>query len=640
MLLGGVALVAVLLVAGLVVMVPVARDLRAAQSVLARPPADVTQEEIAAAQEHLQSAHDRLETVPARALGALPLLGANLGAVKAVSAAASTVLDAGAGVARVLEQTDEVGLLDKGAINQRLLDDLQGPLERQVAALRDLEGILQERRTGSLAPPLWSALDGLLDKTEGLADGTAAALRLLRLSDGLLGEDRPRRYLVTLVNNAELRGSGGILAGVGTLEVARGRLQLGRFYSVHDLAQDPPEAVPAPAEYRRRFGSYQANTTLWLNTTFSPDFPDVALVASRLFEHVTGIHTDGVLLVDPVGLAALLPAGSALEVPGLDEKLEPSELARFVYSDAYAEFEDQARRRDALLRIGESAFQTILADGIGGADGFAEVGDVIAGGHLRFSSFDEEEDAALAAAGVSGDLAPVEGDSLLVTAQNFGSGTDDQGTKLDYWVRRAVEHSCRIEQESASTCRTGVALRNEAPEGLTTYVAGRPYGLVRSYVEVYVPHKADLISVQQDGSPVEFRAESQAGRTAIGVFVELPRGETTSVEVAYELPGDDAYTLHAVPQPLAVDATIELTLQLPEGWVADGAGVTESDGVVRYEGPLDRRLEITAAPSEMTGLPALWQGLQDFWHDPVSWRVQGRSLARHRLRRAQSGQLG
>lgn len=617
-LLGALVLAVVLLVAGLVVIVPVARDLRAAQSLLARAPAQLSQQEIATATGHLQSAHDRLETLPARVLGALPVLGANLGAVKAVSAAATRVLDAGSRLATVVHRADQVGLLDNGAVNQGLLDDLEAPLEAQLDSLRDLEGILRARRTGSLAPPLWSALDDLVDKTQGLADGTAAALRVVELSDGLLGEVEPRRYLVTLVNNAELRGSGGILAGVGTLELAGGRLELGRFYSVHDLAQRPPEAVPAPAEYERRFGSYKANTTLWLNTTFSPDFPDVAVVASRLFEHVTGTPTDGVLQIDPVGLAALLPPRSEIKVPGADEELEPSELAPFVYSDAYAEFEEQSERRDALLRIGERAFQTILAEGVGGTAGLDEVGKAIAGGHFRFASFDPEEKAALDAAGVSGDLAPVEGDSLLVTAQNFGSGTEDQGTKLDYWVRRALQHSCRIEQEAASQCLTGVTLRNEAPEGLTTYVAGMPYGLVRSYVEVYVPQEASLVSVQQDGSPAEFRAEPQAGRTAVGVFVELSRGSSTSLEVAYDLPVGDAYTFHAVPQPLAVDATIEVAVELPDGWVAGGGGVTESDGVVRYEGPFVRRLDISAAPSEMTGLPALWQDLQDFWHDPVS----------------------
>lgn len=304
-------------------------------------------------------------------------------------------------------------------------------------------------------------------------------------------------------------------------------------------------------------------------------------------------------------------------MPGVDVRLAPPELARFVYSDAYELFEDQARRRDVLLEVGRRGFGTILGTGIGGSEGLTKVGEAAAGGHLRFSSFDQDEQRALTASGVSGDLAPVEGDSLLVTAQNFGSGRD-QGTKLDYWTRRSVRHSCRIEEGAPATCRTEVSLANEAPEGLTEYVAGVPYGLLRSYVEVYVPEEARVTSVQRDGSPVEFRAEPQAGREAIGVFVKVPAGETSSVGVAYELPKGDDYELQALPQPLAADATIELSLTLPDGWAIEGTDLEQHGRTARYEGPFDRRLEVRAGPSERTGLAALWEGVRQFWRDPSS----------------------
>ena len=616
MLLAGALLLVVLVAAGLFVILPVARDLSAAKSVLARPPADLTDADIAAARTHLDSARDRLGSIPARALGIVPVVGSNLAAVRAVTEEAARELDAGGAVAAVLETTDRAGVIDEGAVNVQLLDDLAGPLEDQLAALRTLQDVLSEHRTGSLAPPLWTAFDELLDRTGGLVEGTGAAVRLLESSPGLLGEDAPRRYLVMLVNNAELRGAGGILAGVGTLEVIDGRLELGPFHSVHDLAQDPPEEVPAPAEYERRFGVYKANTTLWLNATFSPDFPDVALVASRLFRHVTGIRTDGVLQVDPVALAALLPPGTRIEVPGADTELQSSEVARFVYSEAYEQFRDQEQRRDALLQVGKKAFQAILSEGVGGSDALGRIGDALAGGHVRFVSFDRQERAALDASGVSGDVAPVAGDSLLVTTQNFGSGID-VGTKLDYWARRVVGHRCQIAADEPSRCISSVELGNEAPKGLPRYVAGSPYGLLRSYVEVYVPQEARLVSVELDGSPVEFRAEPQAGRRAVGVFVQMPPGEARSLEVAYELPESDSYTFQAIPQPLATDATIDVSVKLPQDWAADYSGFEEQPGVVRYRGPFDRNLELSAGPSEKTGLPAWWEDLQEFWRDPA-----------------------
>jgi Protein of unknown function (DUF4012) len=616
-LLACVALLVLLVASGTMVMILSARDLQAATSVLERPAEEVTQEDISVARAHLGAAQERLSSVPARVLEELPLVGANVGAAKAVAEASSEVLDAGQAVADYVANTDDAGLIDAGAVDQALLRGLKEPLERQLDALRGLQATVGRHRTGSLAPPLWNALDQLLGRTRALAEGTEESLALLRVARGLLGGAGLRRYLVTLVNNAELRGSGGILAGVGTLEVSEGKLRLGRFYSVHELAQHPPEEVPAPAVYERRFGSYEANTTLWLNATFSPDFPDVALVASRLFQHVTGVRTDGVLQIDPVALAALLPAGSTIEIPRLDVELDSEQLPGFVYSGAYQQFKDQVERRDALLEVGKKAFESVLDQGLGGTDRLAEVGHMIGAGHIRFATFDPQEEAALEASGVAGRVAPVEGDSVLVTVQNFGSRNEHQGTKLDYWARRSIGHACRVSDGGPTECVTTVTLRNEVPPGLPEYVAGSPYGLLRSYLEVYVPAKASLLSVEQDGAPVEFRDEVQAGRRAVGVFVEEPPGASATVETSYELPPRDAYTLQVLPQPLAVDAWIDLSVELPDGWVVDDPALGDGDDDIHYDGSFDRRLEVGAEPSDRTGLAALWEAIEEFWREPL-----------------------
>ena len=96
---------------------------------------------------------------------------------------------------------------------------------------------------------------------------------LLHLTPELLGADGPRRYLVLLVNNAELRGSGGVLTGIGILSFDEGRLEIDGFSSVHDLeGRRPYFEVEAPAEYEKRFATYKANTSLLLNTTFFSGF--------------------------------------------------------------------------------------------------------------------------------------------------------------------------------------------------------------------------------------------------------------------------------------------------------------------------------------------------------------------------------
>ena len=152
------------------------------------------------------------------------------------------------------------------------------------------------------------------------------------------------------MNNAELRGGGGIVAGLGSLTIDDGKVRLGELYTREQLDVKPRVEVPAPAEYMERFGQWWPNTSLWYNAVMTPQFPDAALVAARLFAEQKGIDADGVLGVDPRGLAALTPPGVEVEVPGQDYTLSRDELADWIYSDAYEDFANQRIRRAALLR--------------------------------------------------------------------------------------------------------------------------------------------------------------------------------------------------------------------------------------------------------------------------------------------------
>ena len=133
---------------------------------------------------------------------------------------------------------------------------------------------------------------------------------------------------------------------------------------------------------------------------------------------------------------------------------------------------------------------------------------------------------------------------------------------------------------------------------------------------MFVPSTAEIAAVAVDGRPKEFRPEEQAGRTAVGVYVEVPQGDDTTISVDYELPKDEhGYSLEALPQPLARDATTEIKLELPSDWVVRGPG-RQGDGW-SYEGTFDRALSIDAGPDERTGIPALWDSMVDFWKQPL-----------------------
>ena len=617
-LLGLVVLVVVLALAAAYVALPVIGDLRAVRRTLVEQPLDdIERNDVRSAQARLRRARSRLDSIPGKVLGVLPVVGSNLNAVDALAEALDPVLETGLELKEAVDELAEDELVSNGKIRLREVKSLEGPLGREVEALRTLEAAVDEHMSGSLLPPVWDALSDLGHRVEGFAEDAHALDGILTSLDSLLGSDGKKTYLTLLLNNSELRAAGGVLTGIGTLTTENGKLKLGDFQSVHDLETVPLKRVPVPPDFER-FQDFHANSTKFLNASASPDVPDVSLVAARLYKLVTGTKTDGAIVVDPRGLAALLPSGATLPTPKGLPSITAAELPEFVYSEAYEIFQDQRQRRNAILAVGRAAFETIVDRGLSGREVLRSAGRAIGAGHLRVVTFDDELQKPLEAAGATGDLQTPSSDALLVTAHNFG-GAPGIGSKMDYWAERAVRHTCEIEDEDKASCVTGVTIRNIAPPGLDPYVTGsaEPYGLLRNYVEVFIPAEARITGVEKNDAPVRYAAPDQTGHTAVGIYMQEPPGDNETIEVGYDLDLDESYSLVATPQPLARDARIEIALRVPSDWVVRGPGKNGDDDVFRYEGPFEDTLEFSATPDRRRGLTALWDSLTEFWREPL-----------------------
>ncbi|MDQ3987085.1 MAG: DUF4012 domain-containing protein [Actinomycetota bacterium] len=594
--------------------IPAASDLFTARDILDQPLDEIGDAEGREALELLGDAHGRLSSGPADILGVLPFVGHNLHALDDAALAARPALAAGLDLIDAAESLQDAGLLADGRVDVAAIRGLEEPLGRQIDRLNNLRQTISDARSGWLVPALWNTLTDLEYRVGDLRSDAEDLRSLLASLEGLLGMRGPRTYAVLLVNNAELRGAGGILGGIGTLRVTSGRLDLGAFKSVPELRTSPVRRVPAPPDYER-FVKYGANSTIFVNSTYSPDVPDDALVASRLYELVTGTSADGALLVDPRGLQALLPPTETVEGPLGVGRLKASRIPRFAYSDAYQQFEDQAERKGALLAVGQRAFELVLEEGFRGESRVRAAGKAIAGGHLKFVSFDPQEATVLAAVNASGE-APSSLDTLLVTAQNRG-GSPGIGSKMDYWAEREVGHSCEIKTTTAH-CITAVELRNIAPDGLVDYVTGstRPYALLRDYLEVYVPAEAEITGFEIDDRSEGYFREELGDLVSVGAFLDVERGASRKLEVAYDLSVKEEYALTAVPQPLARDARLTLALQPPSDWIVRGPGKWEDD-TFRYEADFTETFSLTAGPRRTSGLSSWWDSLADFWSEPL-----------------------
>jgi hypothetical protein len=496
------------------------------------------------------------------------------------------------------------------------IDALQGPLGDAASSVTSLVDRLSAERSGWLIPTVWNGVSSSLVKAEELQTTTTSGSALARLAPKLLGADGPRAYLVLLINNAEVRPSGGIVSGIGVLKVQQGHFHLGAFHYYTDLAQKPYQRVAAPPDFERRYRRFNADTTRWVNVTLSPDTEEVAAVARKLYRVTAGKDTDGAIVIDPRGVAALLPSSTKVQVPGTHTNLTPRSLPQYVYSNAYRQLGGHTTtRHDALIGIGKSAFHALIHTGFGGRKDLKAAAGAVAGGHVRLISFRPNEEEILSRAGVTGSLRSDTHDRLFVTETNFN------GTKMDFWSHRAISHTCDVRTTGLTLCETSVALHNSIPSGLSTYVAGEhPYGQLRSLVEIYLPSAAILQRVVLDGQPATFARQTEDGLRSVGTEIRVAPEGTAHLVVDYALPQTGSgYSLGVMPQPLTHDADLKITLRVPDGWKVSGLNSHAHGGGQVYEqsGPLDAPQTITVAPYGVRGISSLWQKFDDFLHRPL-----------------------
>jgi Protein of unknown function (DUF4012) len=582
-------------------------ELLAAQRAVAVGTLDTSEGSIDVAIRHLEKTQSSLDALPARFLRLFPIAGQNLGAIESVSGRGLDALRSTSGLLDGLERLDRNDLMRAGRVRLDEVGRLHSPLQRQLEALQRLDGALRRHANGWLLPPVWEAVADLRPKVADARATVERAMATVDVAPHMLGASGRRDYLVMLMNNAELRGAGGILSGIGTLSAKDGRFSLGDFSYYADVSS--PRSVSAPPDFLRRFARYRANR-LWINTTASPDVPEVARVAANLYRAAGGRAIDGAILADPRGLAALIPERREIGSNGVGP-IDAKALPEFAYSDAYERFENEGpRRREALLALGPDVLRVALHGGID-RPGLERAAAAMAGGHLRVVSFDDSEHALLTRLDAAGELATGSTDSALVTVQNLGAD------KLDFWMRRSITHRCSIESESRAVCSTSVELSNDTPRGLPDYVtqAKRPYGRYEGYLEIYVPEEARLRSYSLDGKAVKVFPEPEDGRVSLGAgFSTLPE-ETTVAEVGYVLPLDPrGYRLEITPQPLSNDASIEVSLRAPETWITRSPE-SQRNGNLSYRSRLDRTLTLWAAPEEgPPGITRVWDGMRSFWN--------------------------
>lgn len=482
----------------------------------------------------------------------VPLVGTSVREVRAVSRAA----DATAGeVLPALLSVDPGPVRWTGRVDAAPFLAARAPLAQAQTRLRAVRQELRAApyaRIGVVERARVQLDDALTRLARSVTEARAAAQAVPEIVSG------SKTYLLAVQNNAEQRATGGLLGAYGVLTVRDGALRLERVGPNQDLRDPDRPVIDLGAEYDQRYGRF-ATTRTWRSANLSPDTPTVGRLLAALWRQQTGSDVDGVVLVDPVGLAALLGATGPVT---LDDgtRLTEQNAAQVMLVDAYRRFpRTQDADRNAYLQgAARRVFGRLTQGGFDGRRLVQRIALATGSGHLQVWSAHASVQRDLLPSRAAGALA-VDGPFLEVVTQDVG------GSKLGVYQERTVRYVGRPTGE-ATDLGTGpvaeeratvsVTLANRAPSGLPSYVTLRPddprapVGQSKTWLSVYLGAGATLRSATLDGKPVAVETLTEQGLSVFSLFLTLDRGASSTLVLDVLQPAEPGQALLYRQQPL------------------------------------------------------------------------------------------
>lgn len=508
----------------------------------------------------------------------------------ALARAGSSVAHSAADTARVAPYTDV--RLSGGTVDVGRLAAMQAPVRRQAEVLHSAGRSLRGADSPWLAPQVRNPLTRFATAVEAATQSADLAADLTRITPRLLGGSSAQRYLVLVADPTEARFSGGKLVAYGEVTANDGRLSLTKWGPISDLAA---EATATGTEalgdrtYTDRYGRFQPQLHPE-NIAASPDLPtDVRVITDR-YSRAGGVALDGVFVVDPIGLAAVLALTGPIEVPGATEPLTADNAATFLLTDQYTS--GRAAADSLLPAAGQITTEAVLSQDIPGA---ATIGDRLAAasraGHLQMGFLDADAQEVFRRLGVTGDF-PV-GDH----ADYFSVRTTNEGAnKVDTNVSRKLRYEATYDPSTGNVDATAiVALTNTPPTALLASPAarsgaGQPSGTTSMYVSFYSPLVLRTLDV--DGRAVPIEPQREFTGNVYSVRLDVPAGATKSVRLRLRgtIRPEPIYRLMLSGQPAAVPDQAAVTVVGADGWTVERADAGEHRVVVT--GPTEITVEM------------------------------------------------
>ncbi|MGO8864790.1 MAG: DUF4012 domain-containing protein [Acidimicrobiales bacterium] len=434
---------------------------------------------------------------------------------------------------------------EPGQVDVSRLEALATPMRILDRQLHATDGQLASLGSPWLVGPLQDRANSFRRQLTQATHSVDLGVEATRVLPAMLGADGTRQYLIAFMTPSESRGYDGLVGSYGLLTAEAGHFSLTDSGSISDIQDALPTGgaqLSGVADYLQRYGPFDPGSNPQ-DVMYSPDLPTDANVFAQMYAQSIGGPIDGVLAIDPYGLAALLHFTGPIEVPGLPFPLTAGNAAQVLLTQQYTTFDtgltnQDLSRHDFLLSALHTAFHDLVSRSLPAPKEVSAVLDPTAvAGQISFWSFHADEQPFLRQIGVDGSFPTAGGGDLLaVTTDNAGNN------KIDAFLHTSIVDRISFDPGTGAERSTvQVSLTNDAPaSGLPPIVIASPGepslapGTNETWLTVYSPLSFGQVAI--DGSPATMSSTPELGVWAYSTYVQVAPGATTTVRV--DLLGD------------------------------------------------------------------------------------------------------
>jgi len=400
----------------------------------------------------------------------------------------------------------------------------------------------------------------------------------------ITGATEKKNYLWILMNNDELRPTGGYISAYALTGFGSGKLQTFVVDNSRNLDTGiGSTSKVAPQPIQKYDSDHNRGTSLLFHdSSWSPDFPTAAKEMVELFveqmqkQGTSPDAIDGVVAITPTFIGKFLDITGPVEVG--QYTVTAGNVADILEIDSHRGFRERGLteqdRKQLIFDLGNVLLKTL---GKRGVSEWITLSSVFEAGmnekHLMIFHTDEKVQSHVRDHGWDGSVAqPTSGDFLMVTDANLGSFKSDIG------IKRSVDYS--------------VDLRSQTPKATLTIEYQNKNSLIwktrpiyTTYLQVYVPKGAVLTKATGIGLS-RVTVSEELAKSTYGMIVQVPIGRKKTITLEYDLPKDvagDGYNLYVQKQPGTVNVPLVVDVKSPRSLnIQPTAGTQIRENGTRY----------------------------------------------------------